>query len=335
MEKLEELKLVVSSSPHVRSDETIEKIMYTVILALLPAAGAGIYFFGINAATVIMLSIITAVACEALMQKAMGRRVAVKDGSAILTGLLLAMNLPSNAPWWLVIIGSAFAIIIGKQIFGGLGFNIFNPALAARVFLIISWPVQMTTWPKPATLLSKASVDAVTAATPLGLLKSELLLKNNIGEAANISVIDMIIGNIGGSLGEVSAILLLLGGIFLIYRGYISWHIPVSFIGTVVIISAIFWIIDPARYAGPLFHVLTGGLLLGAFFMATDYVTSPITPKGMLIFGFGCGFITILIRLFGAYPEGVSFAILLMNIVTPLIDKYVKPTLFGEVKKGA
>lgn len=335
MEKLEELKLVVSSSPHVRSDETIEKIMYTVILALLPAAGAGIYFFGINAATVIMLSIITAIACEALMQKAMGRRIAVKDGSAVLTGLLLAMNLPSNAPWWLVVIGSAFAIIIGKQIFGGLGFNIFNPALAARVFLIISWPVQMTTWPKPATIFSKASVDAVTAATPLGLLKSELLLKNNIGEAANISVIDMIIGNIGGSLGEVSAILLLLGGIFLIYRGYISWHIPVSFIGTVVIISAIFWIIDPARYAGPLFHVLTGGLMLGAFFMATDYVTSPITSRGMIIFGFGCGFITILIRLFGAYPEGVSFAIMLMNLVTPLIDKYVRPSLFGEVKKGA
>jgi electron transport complex protein RnfD len=265
----------------------------------------------------------------------MGKRIAVKDGSAVLTGLLLAMNLPSNAPWWLVIIGSAFAIIIGKQIFGGLGFNIFNPALAARVFLLISWPVQMTSWPKPATIFSKAPVDVVTAATPLGLIKSELLLKNNIGEAANISLIDMIIGNIGGSLGEVSAILLLLGGIFLIYRAYISWHIPASFIGTVVIISAIFWIIDPARYASPLFHVLTGGLMLGAFFMATDYVTSPITPKGMIIFGFGCGFITILIRLFGAYPEGVSFAIMLMNLVTPLIDKYVRPSLFGEVKKVA
>ena len=234
-----------------------------------------------------------------------------------------------------MIIGSAFAIIIGKQIFGGLGFNVFNPALVARVFLLISWPVQMTSWPKPSTIFSKASVDAATAATPLGLLKTELVLKNNIGEAANISIIDMIIGNIGGSLGEVSAILLLLGGIFLIYRGYISWHIPASFIGTVIIISGVFWIIDPARYANPLFHVLTGGLLLGAFFMATDYVTSPITSRGMLIFGFGCGFITILIRLFGAYPEGVSFAILLMNIVTPLIDKYIRPTLFGEVKKGA
>ncbi|MBI3353990.1 MAG: RnfABCDGE type electron transport complex subunit D [Nitrospirae bacterium] len=335
MGKLEELRLVVSSSPHAQSEETIEKIMYYVILALLPAAGVGIYFFGFNAIRVIVLSVVTAIISEALMQKAMGRRIAVKDGSAVLTGLLLAMNLPSNAPWWLVIIGSAFAIVIGKQVFGGLGFNIFNPALVARVFLIISWPVQMTTWPKPLPLFSKALVDAVTGATPLGLLKAELLLKDNIGEVANISMIDLIIGNVGGSLGEVSAIALLLGGIFLIYRNYISWHIPASFIGTVIIISGIFWIIDPTRYAGPLFHTVSGGLMLGAFFMATDYVTSPITPKGMLIFGFGCGLITILIRLFGTYPEGVSFAILLMNMVTPLIDKYIKPTLFGEVKEGA
>lgn len=335
MERFEELRLLVSSSPHAQSEETIEKIMYYVILALLPAAGVGIYFFGFNAIRVIALSVVTAIISEALMQKAMGRRITVKDGSAVLTGLLLAMNLPSNAPWWLVVIGSAFAIVVGKQIFGGLGFNIFNPALVARVFLIISWPVQMTTWPRPVPLFSKASVDAVTGATPLGLLKAELLLKDNIGEVANISLIDPIIGNIGGSLGEVSAIALLLGGIFLIYRNYISWHIPASFIGTVIIISSIFWIIDPTRYAGPLFHTVSGGLMLGAFFMATDYVTSPITPKGMLIFGFGCGLITILIRLFGTYPEGVSFAILLMNMVTPLIDKYIKPTLFGEVKKGA
>ncbi len=335
MGKLEELRLVVSSSPHAQSEETIEKIMYYIILALLPAAGVGIYFFGFNAMKVIVLSVVTAIISEALMQKAMGRRITVKDGSAVLTGLLLAMNLPSNAPWWLVVIGSAFAIVIGKQVFGGLGFNIFNPALVARVFLIISWPVQMTTWPKPLPLFSKALVDAATGATPLGLLKAELLLKDNIGEVANISLIDLIVGNVGGSLGEVSAIALLLGGIFLIYRNYISWHIPASFIGTVVIISGIFWIIDPTRYAGPLFHTVTGGLILGAFFMATDYVTSPITPKGMLIFGFGCGLITILIRLFGTYPEGVSFAILLMNMITPLIDKYTKPTLFGEVKEGA
>jgi len=308
--------------------------MHTVVMALLPGAAMGVYLFGLPALLTIVIAIASSVALEAWMQWIMGRKITVYDGSAILTGLLLAMNLPSSAPWWLTIIGSIVAIIVGKHLYGGLGQNIFNPALVARVFLLISWPVQMTSFPAPSALLAKA-VDAVAAATPLTTIKMELMShKANIDIALlpQPSTFELLLGAHAGSLGEVSIIALLIGGLYLLYKKIITWHIPVSFIGTALVFSAIMWFVDPAKNANPVFHIMTGGLILGAFFMATDYVTSPVTNKGMLIFGAGCGFLTILIRLFGGYPEGVSFAILLMNLATPLIDKFVTPSRFGEVK---
>lgn len=308
--------------------------MHTVVMALLPGAAMGVYLFGLPALATIIIAVASSVALEAWMQWIMGRKITVFDGSAILTGLLLAMNLPSSAPWWLTIIGSLVAIVIGKHLYGGLGQNIFNPALVARVFLLISWPVQMTSFPAPSALFAKG-VDAVATATPLSAIKMELMShKANIDISAlpQPSTFDLLLGAHGGSLGEVSIIALLIGGLYLMYKRIITWHIPVSFIGTALAFSAIMWFVDPAKYANPVFHILTGGLILGAFFMATDYVTSPVTSKGMLIFGAGCGFLTILIRLFGGYPEGVSFAILLMNLATPLIDKLVTPSKFGEVK---
>ena len=308
--------------------------MHTVVMALLPGAAMGVYLFGLPALATIIIAVASSVALEAWMQWIMGRKITVFDGSAILTGLLLAMNLPSSAPWWITIIGSLVAIVIGKHLYGGLGQNIFNPALVARVFLLISWPVQMTSFPAPSALFAKG-VDAVATATPLSAIKMELMShKANIDISAlpQPSTFDLLLGAHGGSLGEVSIIALLIGGLYLMYKKIITWHIPVSFIGTALAFSAIMWFVDPAKYANPVFHILTGGLILGAFFMATDYVTSPVTSKGMLIFGAGCGFLTILIRLFGGYPEGVSFAILLMNLATPLIDKLVTPSRFGEVK---
>ena len=308
--------------------------MHTVVMALLPGAAMGVYLFGLPALLTIIIAIASSVALEAWMQWVMGRRITVFDGSAILTGLLLAMNLPSSAPWWLTIIGSMVAIIVGKHLYGGLGQNIFNPALVARVFLLISWPVQMTSFPAPSALLAKG-MDAVSTATPLTTIKMELMSHKanlDITLLPQPSTFDLLLGAHGGSLGEVSIIALLIGGLYLLYKKIITWHIPVSFIGTALVFSAIMWFVDPAKYANPVFHIMTGGLILGAFFMATDYVTSPVTNKGMLIFGAGCGFLTILIRLFGGYPEGVSFAILLMNLATPLIDKLVTPSKFGEVK---
>jgi len=330
----DEKLLTLSSSPHIRDGSSIPGVMHTVVMALLPGAAMGVYLFGLPALLTIIIAIASSVALEAWMQWIMGRRITVFDGSAILTGLLLAMNLPSSAPWWLTIIGSMVAIIVGKHLYGGLGQNIFNPALVARVFLLISWPVQMTSFPAPSALLAKG-VDAVAAATPLSAIKMELMShKANIDIALlpQPSTFDLLLGAHAGSLGEVSIIALLIGGLYLLYKKIITWHIPISFIGTALAFSAIMWFVDPAKYANPVFHIMTGGLILGAFFMATDYVTSPVTNKGMLIFGAGCGFLTILIRLFGGYPEGVSFAILLMNLATPLIDKLVTPSKFGEVK---
>jgi len=258
----------------------------------------------------------------------MGRQVTISDGSALVTGILLALNLPPTGPWWLVVVGSAIAIVIGKQIYGGLGYNPFNPALVARVILLISFPVQMTTWIKPSPLFSGA-VDAVTTATPLEAMKTHLMVKGTLEGFTMGDLWNPFIGNIGGCIGETSVIALLIGAGFLLYRGYISWHIPVTFIGTVFILSGLFWLINPGQYMNPLFHVLTGGLVLGAFYMATDMVTSPVTYRGMMFFGAGCGAITIVIRLFGGYPEGVSYSILLMNAATPLIDRYTRPKAFG------
>ncbi|MCD5390917.1 RnfABCDGE type electron transport complex subunit D [candidate division NPL-UPA2 bacterium] len=303
--------------------------MWEVVLALGPTTLLGIYIFGWRALTIILTSTATAILTEAAIQKFCKKKVAVADGSAALTGLLLALNLPPGVPLWLAGIGGAMAIGLGKQVFGGLGNNPFNPALVGRVVLLISWPNLMTTWPKPTPGLFR-SVDVVTGATPLGLLKEGAAVATS-----QVSLWDAFWGNIGGCIGEVSALALLIGAIFLFWRKHISWHIPIPFIATVVLVSGIFWLLNPAKYVHPLFHLLTGGLILGAFFMATDMVTSPVTRKGQIIFAVGCGLITVAIRLFSKSPEGVSFAILMMNGATPLIDRWTRLRKFGEVSVNA
>ncbi len=309
--------LTVSASPHIHTKRTVAGCMRHVTIALLPAAACALYFFGIGALIVIATSIAACAATEYIINRWMLRRPStLADGSAILTGLLLAFNLPSNLPVWAVIIGSVVAIGIGKMAFGGLGCNIWNPALVGRVFLLISFPVQMTSWPLP--LVNRSEYfDAVTGATTLGILK--------LGEAdsASIDILASATGAIGGSLGEVRAIALLIGFIYLLCMKVITWHIPVSILGTV----ALFTLCIGGNLA---VELLSGGLMLGACFMATDYVTSPMSKKGMLIFGVMIGLITVIIRRWGAYPEGVSFAILLMNGFVPLIDRYIKPRKFGE-----
>ena len=300
--------------------------MYNVVIALLPAYLVSLYFFGLGALVVSLVSMVSCVLFEYLIQRFVFKgKTTVWNGSALLTGMLLSFNLPSNLPWWMVVIGAFVAIGIGKMTFGGLGNNIFNPALVGRVFLLVSFPAAMTTWPVP-TPFSLHYTDAETGATVLAMLKG------GFGELP--SHIDMMVGNMGGSLGEVSAVALIIGGIYLMIRKVITWHIPVSILLTVAVFTGILHACNPAEFASPLVHLLSGGLMLGAFFMATDYVTSPMTHRGQLIFGFGIGVITVVIRTWGAYPEGVSFAILIMNAVTPLINTYVKPRRFGEkVKK--
>jgi len=321
----------ITSSPHIDSGATTSKIMRDVIYSLLPACAMAIYLFGLPGLRTLLLCTLGCMMFEALCNKIGGQPSTLRDGSAALTGILLALNLPPGAPWWLALLGAAIAIVIGKQIYGGLGYNPFNPALVARVVLLISFPVQMTIWAAPTPF--STGFDAVTAATPLGEWKTAVMLTGKLPENLSAGTLNYLTGNMPGSLGEVSALALLLGGLYLLVRKVITWHIPVSFIGTTLLLSGIFWLVDPTRYPDPLFHLLTGGLLLGAFFMATDMVTSPITTKGMLIFGIGCGALTVLIRLFGGYPEGVSFAILLMNAVTPLIDRFVKPRVFGTMQE--
>jgi electron transport complex protein RnfD len=326
-----EARFLVSSSPHIHDGQTTAGIMQLVIFALLPAALFSIYMFGVSSLRVIVISICSAIVFELLARWVMKRPVSIRDGSAVLTGLLLALNLPPGSPWWLVITGTFFAIVVAKQFFGGLGYNPFNPALIGRVVLLVSFPVQMTRWIAP----SKWGLDAVTTATPLGRMGERLSTLGHIdtelvkGFLSPEGIGKLLVGWRGGCIGEVSIILLLAGGLFLIAKKVISWHIPVSFIGSVWIMTGIFHLAHPAHYANPTFHVLTGGLFLGAIFMATDYVTSPMTPLGKIVFGVGCGVITVLIRLFGVYPEGVSFAILLMNAATPLIDRYTKQKVFG------
>ncbi len=320
-------KLTISPSPHIHSGDSIEKSMYGVIIALIPALIVSLIYFGLGALIVTSVSVASCVLFEYLIQKYLikGKKT-IGDGSAVLTGLLLAFNLPSNLPVWIVIIGALVAIGVAKMSFGGLGNNIFNPALVGRVFLLISFPAQMTVWPEPG-IFPTAYSDAVTSATTLSMIK------NHFGEIPNYT--SLLLGKMGGSLGEVSAIALLLGMIYLLWKKIITWHIPVSILVTVCIFTGIMHGIYPDKYANPLVHVLSGGLLLGAIFMATDYVTSPMSTNGMLIYGVGIGVITVVIRLFGAYPEGVSFAILIMNAFTPLINMYVKPKKFGEeIKNG-
>ncbi len=326
-----ELVLVGSSSPHVVSDETIPRIMYAVCIALAPAILVGIYCFGLQAVKVLLLTAAACIATEAGLQRLMGRKITVIDGSALVTGLLLAMTLPPSAPWWICTIGGMLAIGVGKQLFGGLAHNPFNPALISRVILLISWPVELTTWMKPGQGFANLGVDVVTAATPLGLMKEELIQKGSIHVVSQFHLMDGLFGlNQLGSLGETSVIALLVGGIFLFYRGYITWHIPVGYVTAVGAVAALFWGIDPSRFAPPAYHLMTGGLFLGAIYMATDMVTCPVTNRGMLIFGIGCGILTYFIRTFGSYPEGVSFAIVIINGAVPLIERWVRPRTYGH-----
>jgi len=326
-------KFVVSPSPHAYTDESVPKLMYGVIISLLPALAVSVYFFGIGMIIVSAVSVASCILFEYLIQRYMLKvKPTHLDGSALLTGLLLAFCLPSNIPFWMVMIGALAAVGIGKMTFGGLGNNIFNPALVGRVFLFISFPVAMTAWPEAGQWMNYT--DAVTGATPLGLMK-EGLANRTVGEIMPEvpSFLNLLLGKTMGSAGEVSALALLLGMFYMMYRKIISWHIPITILATVAIFTGILWLANPDRFADPLFHLLTGGLMLGAIYMATDYVTSPMTPRGMIIYGVGIGAVTVLIRVFGAYPEGVQFAILIFNGFTPLINKYVKPKRFGKVVK--
>ncbi|MBI5025553.1 MAG: RnfABCDGE type electron transport complex subunit D [Nitrospirae bacterium] len=321
-------KLIVAISPHIKDEETTARIMWTVSLALLPAFLMSAYYFGPRALMVTAVSVISCVVFEAMTQMILKRKVTVSDGSAFLTGLLLGLNLPSSLPLYQPVIGSMVAIVITKHLFGGLGYNIFNPALIGRTLMIVTWPKAMTTWHKP--VASITSLDAVTTATPLGILKEEGMSKlvEVFGDKSDLYV-SLFIGDRAGSLGETSVIALLLGAAFLFYRGYITWHIPFSFIATVVALTWIFGGKDALFTGDPILHFLSGGLVLGAFFMATDYVTCPTVRKAQIIFGIGCGALTALIRLKGGYPEGVMFAILIMNCFAPLLDRRFKTRTFG------
>lgn len=324
--------LTVSPSPHVHSSDSTQKIMFRVVYAMIPALLWSAFVFGIDALRVTAIAVVASLAFEYLIQKYLLKvKPSVTDGSALVTGILLAFNVPANLPWWIIIIGAFAAIGFGKLSFGGLGSNIFNPALVGRVFLLISFPVQMTSWP----VTNQSGIDAVTGATPLGIIKEALKNGIPVSEIASKLPVpsDLFLGNMGGSLGEISALLLILGGIYLLITKVITWHIPVSVIGSAVLLSGIFWMANPDLYINPVYHLLSGGLMLGAIYMATDMVSSPMTPKGQIIFGIGIGVLTILIRLFGAYPEGISFAILIMNALVPLLNRYIKPKRFGEVKK--
>ena len=318
--------LNVSPSPHVHSGDSVSKNMLRVIIALLPAYAVALYSFGIGALVVSLTAMCSCVLFEYLIQRFLLKgKITINNYSALLTGLLLSFNLPSNLPWWIVVIGSAGSIGIGKMCFGGLGNNPFNPALVGRVFLLFSFPVQMTTWPRPLGWAS-SYLDAETMATPLALIKSGNL--EQLPDALNLFLF-----NTSGSLGEISALALLIGGVYLLITKVITWHIPVSILLTVIVFSSILYGIDSTAYPLPYMHLLSGGMMLGAIFMATDYVTSPMTRKGMLIYGFFIGVITMIIRVWGVYPEGMSFAILIMNAFTPIINKYVKPKRFGRVVK--
>ncbi len=312
-------QLMVSNSPHIRDRQSIGKIMFTVALSLLPACLAGIWFFGLAALKVLLLTTVSCVALEEGWNRLMKRPSTWKDGSAIVTGLLLGMNLNAGVPWWVCVLGAVLAIILAKQLFGGLGYNPFNPALVARVGLLIGLPAIMTTWNVPQA--GHFLADVTTAATPLGEG-----VKNG-----QFALGQLFWGNVGGCIGETSVEMLLIGAALLMVLKIIRWQIPVAYIGTVFAITGVAYLLHPDTMHSPVYHVLSGGLVLGAFFMATDMVTSPMTHKGMLIFGLGCGIMTSAIRLWGAYPEGVSFSILFMNALTPLIDRYTINKPFGYV----
>lgn len=306
--------------------------MYGVCVALIPTLLASLIFFGVGAAIVLVTSVVSCVFFEWAISRFLlhKEQLTITDGSAVLTGLLLGFNLPSNLPIWIIIIGALVAIGVGKMTFGGLGCNPFNPALVGRVFLLISFPVQMTTWPLPGQLTSY--LDAQTGATPLAVMKEAVKTGDTSVLDKLPNAVDMLLGQMAGSMGEVSALAILIGLVYLLARKIITWHIPVSILLTVLVLSGLLHLYNPI-YADPLSMLLTGGLMLGACFMATDYVTSPMTPRGQIIYGIGIGAITVIIRTFGAYPEGMSFAILIMNAFTPLINTYNKPKRYGRVAK--
>lgn len=317
--------LTVTSSPHVRASYNTKTIMLDVIIALLPALAVSIYYFGMSAAVLVIVSVLTCVVCEAGYEKILHKESTIGDLSAVVTGILLAFNMPSSAPWWMAVCGGIFAIVIAKMLYGGIGKNFVNPALAGRAFLMASWSANMTVFPVPGVF------DGTTAATPLSYMKD--VAANGMPPQ---TLMDLFMGNVGGCIGEVSALALIIGGAYLVFKKVISVRIPVAYVATVAVFALIF----PRMGAGTnvtsmLYEVLSGGLLLGAIFMATDYTTSPVTPRGQLIFGIGCGLLTVFIRYFGGYPEGVSYSILLMNLCVWLIDRYTTPKKFGEVAKKA
>ncbi len=347
---------LIISSPHAHGGDSIRMTMLTVVLALLPATIVSVYLFGWLAVLLILTCMLTCLITEAACLRLMGRPLTtLLDNSAALTGLFLALTLPAAVPWWMAVLGSMFAIVLGKQVYGGLGYNLFNPALSARVILLISFPLSMTSWLIPMHVGAAAldmydlsaslafflsgpealnlGLDAITMASPLGHVKTEWTLGVGVAEALDAyhySYLDAFLGREAGSIGETSALALLIGGIYLLARHTITWHIPFAYIGTVLLLAALFSAIEPARYAPPLFHLFAGGLILCAFFMATDPVSSPVTPAGQIVFGIGCGVLTWVIRTFGGYPEGAMFAVVLMNCAVPLIDHYCRPRVYGH-----
>jgi electron transport complex protein RnfD len=309
------MSYLITHAPHLKDKVSVPTLMYTVIIALIPATLAGIYFFGLRALGLVLVCVLTALATEYLMCKIMKKEITLGDGSAVVTGLLLALCVTPSLPYFAAILGTIFAIVIGKLLFGGLGYNIFNPALIGRAFLAAAFPVHMTSW------TVSRGVEAVSSATPLALMKFQHQLT---------PYWKLLIGNVSGCIGETSALLLLLGGLFLAWRSVINWRIPSSYLGTVAVLGGIFWLVNPAQYPDPLFHLLAGGLMLGAWFMATDLVTSPLTLKGMWMFGVGAGVLVVVIRLFSGLPEGVMYSILIMNAFVPLINRYTRPRILGQ-----
>ncbi len=323
-----ENKLIMSVSPHIRQEDSVAKTMTDVIIGLVPALVGSVYFFGIRALMLTIVSVIACVVSEYIWNKLLRKESPIGDMSAVVTGMLIAFCLPVTVPYYMVVVGDIFAIIVVKGFFGGIGKNIVNPALAARAFLLASWPVEMTSFVMPHTSLNLfgKTPDAVSSATPLSVIKAT-------GDVFEASYFDLIFGNVPGCIGEVSAICILIGGLYLLFTKVITWHIPVAYILSVGIFAVIFG--DKANIANDfIYSILSGGVMLAAFFMATDYVTTPMTKKGAVIFAIGAGFITEVIRVYGGYPEGVTYAILIMNICVPFIDKYTRPKIFGEVKKN-
>jgi electron transport complex protein RnfD len=345
---------VNKSGPFTHKVNSVQRTMYTVLLALVPVTAFDLYLFGLPAILLFAVTIGSCVAMEAISLSLAGRPVkaTLADGSAILTGWLLAMTLPPWAPWWIGVLGAVFAIALAKHAFGGLGQNMFNPAMVARVALLVSFPVAMTAWVLPHPLFSAGGpgladaiaitfggqppLDGVSTATPLGYVKTELTRGVPVAESMSHvpDLMDLALGTRSGSLGETSAVLILLGGLFLMYRRIVSWHIPVAVIGSLFVMGTVFHGVNPARFAPGLFHALSGATFLGAFFIATDYVTSPVSKKGQLVFGIGVGLLTWVIRTFAGYPEGMAFAVLLMNSLTPIIDQYTRPRIFGRTARG-